>query len=210
MSLKFNGGNSPIQVLIDPGNSPPAPPSITSITLDVESGNLKFGFSNETDVQVPGIKEIYSALLDASVAGLQPLTLNDEMMSAYYAARPTTDPDVAGTVFANAGILTISSAGPGTPTPVLGGLTTPAANVWLDGLPSADPLIAGRWFDNAGVPTLSSAGPGDVSGYAGPVMTDQLWCLWVLGHPVAVPDDGIPGNLSKFWLQSAGIALRTA
>ena len=202
MSAAILSGNNPLIVNISPGNSPPAPPAFQSVAI--ANGKLIFTLSDGSTLAADGLSEVVYTLLPPA------LPLSDAMLSAYYATRPTSDPVTAGAVWANAGILTISSAGAGNPTPVLGGIAGAAANVWLDGLPTSDPMKAGSWFNNSGAPTLSAAGAGDVSTYSGPLLNDQLWCLWALSMPIVVDDDGPPGNLSKFWMRSAGIIFRTA
>lgn len=135
-------------------------------------------------------------------------TITDGMMSEYYSRLPEVDAGTAGTVFANAGIITVSNRGVGSPAPSIGGITNAAMSIWFNLLPDTDPLTAGSWWNNAGVPTISSSGYGLVSEYSGTRILNSDWCYWVAGLPIAIEDGNVSSFFSNFWVQNSGIAFR--
>lgn len=135
-------------------------------------------------------------------------TVTDAVMTEYYSTLPDEDSGTAGTAYANAGIVTVSYAGVGNPSPSVGGIKNSAMSIWFDGLPTTDSGTAGTWFNNSGVPTLSSAGVGVISSYTGERILDADWCFWVAGLPTVLEGVSLNSLFSNFWVQSAGVALR--
>ncbi|MFT9025901.1 hypothetical protein [Acetobacter indonesiensis] len=139
-----------------------------------------------------------------------PLNVTPAMWCASMAMLPLSDSGIAGTSWNNSGVRTLSSAGAGAPDLVGGGLTNAGMNLFLDPLPVTDQLTAGTVWNNAGIPTVSRAGLGATSSYEGPLISDAVFALWMLGLPLAVSESGLPANISKLWINNAGTPVRTA
>lgn len=139
------------------------------------------------------------------VVTVQPVAVTDAIVTAYLFGLPTTDKNLPGTCFNNAGIITVSAAGIGQPVLVVGGIRPSALNWWFNSLPDADPNAPGAWFANAGIPTLSAAGfPTSITAQGD--LTDALWCEFIAG--LAQPNGAIPTETTGLWLNNAGIATR--
>lgn len=181
--------------------------SAANIGTATQEANLSALAATAQYQKVVTVASQVASVLNAFQA-VQPISVTDAVLSHYYSQLPRTDPGAPGSVWGNAGVLTVSSAGVGVSGLNSGGLNVADLNRWLDALPLSDPVTPGHWFNNSGIPTLSSAGVGNVADFSGPVLTDALWCQWVASLPRIVPVHGMPDNPVNFWLNTAGIAVR--
>ena len=91
MSLKFNGGNSPLQVVIDPGNSPPAPLKVTAVSISAPD-TLVFSLSDGTTLKATGLQAALTSGMYVDQAGvLRPVPADQGVLPS--------DVTVNGTVY---------------------------------------------------------------------------------------------------------------
>lgn len=166
-----------------------------------ETSNALFRATVATDGTVSWLK-----IAQLGTSGRYPVLFTDAMFCKFVSGLPTSDPETAGGVWYNNGVVTGSTAGQALTSQPEYVIQRSALNFWMNSLPVADPTVAGTVWNNNGVPTVSSAGYGDTTGFIGEVISAEDWNEFLLDIPVqqSIPDTFI----SHLFMNNAGVLTR--
>lgn len=141
------------------------------------------------------------------ISSSEMFAITDSMWCAMAALLPTTDSNIPGKFFNNAGIITCSSAGLSFTLNIKRKIFIPAIDAWFSTLPLSDLNIAGTCWNNNGIPTISAAGLGDTSSYSGIVIDEASLNFFLLSLP-RFKSGYVETGLTNLWINNSGIAMR--